>query len=588
MHSPTARLLVEQAETEQEGLRFAAAQELATRALELGRESGDASTMGRSLAVLAVEHLRTGAENAAYAAACAACGLLKQAEDTASLLAAQNVRALLHWISGDESRAVSIFREALKCPDLPAARPNRCRVAMNLSEMLIWHREHADAIAISSRVLEEARAAGERGGHVLVVASCLAWAHVTYADSLTAAGHLTQAQAQLSCARRALPKLDPSGWRSFSRLEVSTLWLQIGVLSALGEFDRARSAAAAGFCLARRAPRALRYRADATATVAWVYRRSGDRQRAIRCEQRAMTLWTALGEHDQVLEVMARLTELHAEDADYGQALRLRKALEAGLAARQHQRDAMSRRLAVIERQVEAQLADARGEVVHAQQLSIIGRLIGQIHHALQAPIRRTQQLCVLALRAHEQAQGRPAPGLPALLSAISRSVDEAASLSRQLKIYAYRSSATTTTLSITAALHEVWATLAPHVGQRQRRLQVNGDTGLHVRADPQRLGVLLTLMMIELLKKQSPAQERALVTAVVEPAAATPGSVALVMDSQLSADVAHDEAAAMALIETLCRALAAEMGATLSCTHPRATLLRCILVMPDAEAAAR
>jgi phosphoglycerate-specific signal transduction histidine kinase len=281
---------------------------------------------------------------------------------------------------------------------------------------------------------------------------------------------------------------------------------------------------------------------------------------------------------------MRTLERLHADIGDHAQALRLRKDSLAGIVSRQTERTALSRRLAVIEREVEAQLADARGKMAHAQQLSIIGRLIGQIHHALQAPIRRTQQLCLMALRAHQRAQGRPAPELPALLSAISRSVDDAASLSRQLKIYAYRTSATTTTLSIATALHEVWATLAPHVSARQRRLQLSGDTGLHVRADPQRLGVLLTLMMIELVKKQSPAEPCALVTAVVEPSA--PGRVSLVMDSQLTADVANDNAAAMALIETLCKELAAEMSATLSCTHPHPALLRCTLLMPDAQAA--
>jgi hypothetical protein len=194
------------------------------------------------------------------------------------------------------------------------------------------------------------------------------------------------------------------------------------------------------------------------------------------------------------------------------------------------------------------------------------------------------QQFCVLALRAHERATaaGAPAVGMPALLRAISQSVDEAANLSRQLKIYAYRSSPVTTTLSVNTSLHEVWATLNPHVSARRRELRVVGDTGLHVRADPQRLGVLLTLMLIQLLKGQPSRARPVVVTAIIEPASLD--SIVLVMKSELPCDVRNKDASTVALIETLCGEIAADMGAALTCTHPCGMLLRCALLMPNAN----
>jgi hypothetical protein len=560
-----------------------ASEQLATQVLELGRDSGDNVAVGKSLVVLAWAKRQVGDHEAAYAAVREAHQLLKGSEHAGHLICALNTYAVIRCAAGDQRAAVDIWRRATKSISGFTASSARCIMLYNLAEVLLEHEEVVEAIQALSQGVQLALHAPERRGQYTACASELARGHVRYADHLARAGREADAQAQLESAASTLPPLDPFKWRSFSYLEHTSLQAQAEVLSALGEFARARSVAAASLRFARQQPRTHDFRAKAQESLADLYRRSGQPQRAIVSQQRALTVWRSQGHHDAIRVCMRTLAQLHADAGDYARALQVRKEAWATMVSWQSERNALSRRLAVIEREVEAQLADARDKLAHLQHLSIIGRLIGQIHHALQAPIRRTQNLCARALRAHESAlaEHTRAAGLPALLSAVSRSIDEAANLSRQIKIYAYRVSAMTTTISVTTALHEVWATLAPHVNERRRSLRVTGDAGLHVRADPQRLGVLLTLMMIELLKKQPAGEGCALVTAMVEPFA--PSSVALVLDSQSNSDAADGDSLTMSLVETLGKHLAAEMEATLSYIRPHPTLLRCILVMPDA-----
>ena len=561
--------------------------ELATRALELARDSGDSAACGGSLALLAMIQWHNGSLQTAYATACNACGLLCAAPHAGWLLRAYNVRATLHAACGDEHAAVEIWRHALTSKNTASAGQTRNSVVYNLTLMLLRHGEYEEAIQCLSPSITDAAKSPNLGDEHTFAASALAYVHSEYAQSLIRGGRTREAQTQLSCSAGMLPPLDPFRWRSFSTLKVQSLWCQLATLSVLGKVARARSTAAAAFMLARQRPRVQRFHAGALTFAALVHGASGNLRRAIHFNRRALVLWRALDDQHEASRVMNKLASLHADNGEHAQALALRRELIASVAADQARRSAMSRRLAVIEREVEAQLADARERISHAQQLSIIGRLIGQIHHALQAPIQLTRQLCVLALRAHERAAaiGAPAPGIPALLMAISQSVDEAANLSRQLKIYAYRSSPAATVVSIDTSLREVWATLNPHVSAHPRELRVVGDTSLHVRADPQRLGVLLTLMLIELVKKRSSSAAMVVVTANIEVAA--PSNVALVMDSELPRDVRNEEGSTVSLIETLCKEIAGEMGATLSCTHPGGTLLRCTLVMPNADTGA-
>jgi tetratricopeptide (TPR) repeat protein len=581
VHLSTARSLLERAESALEATRFQEAAATAAQALEMARGNDDGPTAGRCLALLAIEHYRVGRLEQAYSAACNAHGLLTRPLDASARLRAMNIRALVLRNVGDESSAIEIWRQALKSVSGGWASHGRSTVQFNLANMLIKHGECEEAIRCLSQSEVLARQSPEPAIDHAVAASDLAYAHVQYADHLARAGRSAEAQAQLKHAAIMLPPLDPSGWHSFCVREIRCLWTQVEVLSAIGSISKARAGAAAGLRVARREPP---YLANALLALSGLYKRNAQMQRAIHCERRALPILRALGIENEVVGAVGRLATLYSECGDHAQALQLRKDITVRVAAKHAERDAISRRLAAIEREVETQLADANGKIVHAQQLSIIGRLIGQIHHALQAPIERTRQLCVLALRAHERAlvDSSPAPGMSALLTAISQSVDEAANLSRQLKIYAYRSSPVTTTVSIDTSLREVWVTLNPHVSAHPRELRVVGDASLHVRADPQRLGVLLTLMLIELVKKQSSSAATVVVTANIE--AATPGNVALVMNSELPGNVGNEDGSTVSLIETLCKEIAVEMGATLSCTHPGGTLLRCTLVMPDAD----
>ena len=533
------------------------------------------------MALLAIEHFHVGRPEQAYNAACNAHGLLTKPSDASARLRAMNIRALVLRNVGDESSAIEIWRQALKSVSGGVASHGLSVVQFNLARTLIRHGEYAEAISCLSQSEVLAKPSPEPTIDHAVAASNLAYAHVQYADHLAKTGRSADARMQLQHAASMLPPLDPSGWHSFCVRQIRCLWIQVEVLSAIGSTSKARAAAAAGLRVARREPP---YLASALIALSGLFQRNAQTQRAILCEQRALPLWRALGREDEAIGVVGRLATLYSECGDHAQALQLCKYMMARVAAKQAERDAISRRLAAIEREVEAQLADANGKIAHAQQLSIIGRLIGQIHHALQAPIQRTRQLCVLALRAHERAlaKGAPAPGMPALLTAISQSVDEAANLSRQLKIYAYRSSPVTTTLTIDTSLREVWATLNPHVSAHPRELRVFGDTGLHVRADPQRLGVLLTLMLIQLLKRQPSRAGPVVVTAIIKPASLE--SITLLMESELTCEVRNEDTSTVALIETLCKEIAVDMGATLTCAHPGGMLLRCALLMPDAN----
>jgi tetratricopeptide (TPR) repeat protein len=579
-----ARLLLEQVWQAKEAGHFARAVELATQALDLAREDGDVVACGHSLVFLATMHWRHGRFEQAYTSACTAYGLTIAAGDAIVRLKALATCAMVRASIGDTACAIDILRQALRSVNDRDAPGLRSMMLTNLAEQLIEHGEHQQAIECLVQSVSLAERGAERPNQPTYCASELARAHVRYADHLTRSGCAAEARAQLRHAANVLPPLDASAWCSFSYLEYSSLQAQVEVCSALGDAARARRAAVAQLRFARQIAPSPQSRVEPVVTLSQLYWRCGNPQRAIAHGLRALSLWQALHDEHESLRVMRTLAMMYAQSGRYAEALQLRRAMMASVVLRQAESSAMSRRLAVIEREVDAQLADAHEKIAHAQQLSIIGRLIGQIHHALQAPIQRTRQLCVLALRAHERAAavGAPAPGIPSMLAAISQSVDEAANLSRQLKIYAYRSSPITTTVSIHAALREVWHTLRPHVSERMRELRVIGDTGLHVRADSQRLGVLLTLMLIELVKRQPSHAASAVVTAAVETSDC--GNVTLVLDADGESEATECDPSATALTETLCKALAAEMDATLTCTHRGGSLLRCVVLMPNAQ----
>jgi hypothetical protein len=137
-----------------------------------------------------------------------------------------------------------------------------------------------------------------------------------------------------------------------------------------------------------------------------------------------------------------------------------------------------------------------------------------------------------------------------------------------------------TTGASIDTSLRQVWASLAPHLSARRRELCVLATQPACARR-PAAPGGAADADVDRTREEAGVESAPALVTATIE--VATPGSITLTMEAEPKLAPDEDESTDT-LIETLCRELAAKIGATLSCTHPRRALLHHILVMSNAD----
>ncbi len=543
------------------------ARDLAERAVALARSCADRHLLGWGLMVLGRAELRADRVLPAHAAASEAYVLLGDCGDVPRQLWALNTCARVELICGDALRSIELLRKGLVLAHGPGCSAVRCALLINLGERLVQAEEHVEAIQCLVDAAAAARQPPQLPGQWIDAATRLAMMHVMYAQALGRRGQHDQAAVQLHAAAAALPPLDPLAWRSFSNSERFALVRQVEVLSGLGRWRMARSAAAATLCSVRGT--GLTTRANALRAVAELHRRSGHTRRAITYETRVLAACCSTGDTVEMELCLGRLAELHAHTGDHGPALAYGKELKAHQSRRLQEANALRCRLAAIERQADRRRYQANEALVHTQRMAVIGRLIAQTHHALSAPIARAHRLSGLALTLSNQTAPRTAPS--EVLGELSRTIDRAGALVSQLKLFSYRSTPQPMALSLRDALISAWRGLAPHLSssvQRLATLDVADPAHVQAWADAQRLGIMLKVLLIELTKGAGPDAAPSAVRARIECGAAATVLLHIEAHSSLCPPARADTHPSATLGATLCMEIAGEMGGALHAAH--------------------
>jgi tetratricopeptide (TPR) repeat protein len=558
---------------------------LAERAVVLARQCGDSPLLGWALMLVGKGHSDLGNHLQAFAAAREAYDLLADCGDPAHRLSALNTCNLVLWAGGETDRAIELLRNGLAAtagrPDLAAGRS---AMLLNMAFLLRQEAgEYAEAIRCCSEGVALVTSLPLRPTRWTYATAYLAFLHLEHAKHLADKGLHDRASAEFEAAARTLPPMDFQSWRTFSYHEHLILQFQLSVLAGLANWPRARQAAAATLWSLRGLDSGHIVQVNKLEALADFYRRAGRAQRAIRYESKLLAALRAAKNEPDAGRCMRRLADLHAQTGDHALALDCCKQLAALQNRQRLEAGELRGRLAVIEREATRRRDQANEERAHAQRLAVIGRLIAQTHHALSAPAEQAHRLTAQAL----ERLSRPAPAsLVPMLQELNQTVDRAAGLVSQLKLFSYRSAPQPMALSLRDALLGAYQSLAPHIGVSARRLpeiEVTADTPEQAWADTQRLGIMLRVLLIELAQWTGSAGGGVAIRARI--ASDAPSAVSLHIEARGSADPQAAAGALASLGGTLCMEIANEMGGALEAACDDSGVLTYKLCLPGAGA---
>jgi hypothetical protein len=568
---------IQAAEQSFEAGRPEVARDLASQAAQQARLGQHRHLLGWALMLLGRAEMRLDQPLAAHAAATEAYGLLRACGDVPRQLWALNTCATVQVKCGDASRSFELYRQGLAVAQAEGCAAPRCALLINLSNRLLEAAEHAEAVQCLREAVDAASQAPQLPGQWIDARSRLALAHVAHADALDKQGQTAAAQAQRTAAALALPLLNAHHWRGFSNSESYALWSQAEVLAALGRWAEARLATATALWSARR--KGPLQHGDGFLVAAELHRRSGHLQRAIGYEVRGLALRRLAGDGLETTACLRRLVRLQALTQNWGAAVANQLALKAHLDQQQFLARALRCRLATLARQAERRSYQDNEAQLHSRRLAIIGRLIGQTHHALHAPIAQAHALAAMALALPLPSLSTTA--LAALLAEVNLCIDRAGDLVSQLKLFSYRSTPQPMALSLHAAMQNAWQGLSQHVGPRVLKIELGDDAPMQAWADAQRLGILLKVLLIELSQPDRALLVRASVAGVGL------GDVCLCIQTESAQAVIHEDGQLLgpSLGITLCMEIAKEMKGNLTVSRVARGWVQHVLRLPVARA---
>jgi C4-dicarboxylate-specific signal transduction histidine kinase len=188
---------------------------------------------------------------------------------------------------------------------------------------------------------------------------------------------------------------------------------------------------------------------------------------------------------------------MHVARGQYAQALACMRTAHMDRSRLQIEQTRLRCRLSALERKA-VQRRTARLEtLMHTQRLAVVGRLMADIYHALDAPIALTHQALARCI------EPVPPAALTAALGQVIEQIDAVTALARQLKMFSYRAAPQAMVVGLHESLQEAWTGVALWRRGSARRLCVSGDLGTQVQVDVQRLAVLLRILLIEIDKAE-------------------------------------------------------------------------------------
>jgi C4-dicarboxylate-specific signal transduction histidine kinase len=251
-------------------------------------------------------------------------------------------------------------------------------------------------------------------------------------------------------------------------------------------------------------------------------------------------------------------------------------------------------RLSVIQRESMRRSQLVRDAQSHENRLAVIGRLIAQTHHALHEPVVRVARLLAQARGdgdrlADADATDADTDMFRRTLAATVEQIDAASVLISQLRLYSYRSASQASLVCLHSALREAWGGMVALMGSGNPSppMCVDGSSEARVWCDAQRLGIMLQVLFIELMRQPQMRDSGAAVRALVQPGGdslvrvriAWPAAQACSTENSLVAE----EALPLGML--LCRNIVTEMHGRLHIMGDAAGLSRFELELPQTDA---
>jgi signal transduction histidine kinase len=391
--------------------------------------------------------------------------------------------------SGDVDRALEFSRRAFDLAEAGGDVSGAAR-AMHNRATLLAHLQQYDA---ARQCLQEAVSRYD----TLPQEAAYAW-YCRVSMALNRLGHARQlaegsehaaAHEQRQLAAQVVPPLRPAAGAVPHAAELTALDIWIAVRAELGHLHAARQGLRQYLRMVRLGGRVPRFQAYAVRALAAYHFHAGRVDLALRLQQAAVARLGSGGNRLYQLSAQHRLVQMLAAAGRHGQAmaaLRAAHAVRAGLSLEQA---GLRDRLAALERQVCKRVAEQREAVAHQQRLGVIGRLLADIHLALDRPLAGMHAALL-------GCAGVVLP-LPAqVLQQVIEQIDAAAGLVRQLNMFAHRAAPQPTVVELAHAVREAWAGIAPWRHAPAQAIHVAGLA--RVRVDGQRLAVLLRILLME------------------------------------------------------------------------------------------
>ena len=548
---------------------------------------GDGPLRGWALLVCGSASCLDAQYELAYLNASEAYTLLSASDDLPRALEALSILVAVYCETDDFDRAVEAAKSGIELSVQHAVPEMTMRLLHSLGWVLHRGGEFPEAI----RCLDEAIALHAQlpvsGRDPLVRFSTeLAFVHQSYGEHLAQHGQVSLADAHFRSARASLARLMADSPGGHTVYEIRSMEARVHLQATWHDWQGARQSAARFIRTARRRNSPRRSLAAAMNALCTLHRAAGDLPRAIRYQHRSMAILRDIGLTTAVKESAQRLAELHAQLGAYKEALAWHQEAASLQATQSGRNNALRCRLAALERQANRRGTLAREQLLHARRMMVIGRLIARIHHAMLSPLQRANERIVEVARSIDAEQS-PARVVE-LLREAGLELDQAASLTRQLKLFSYRSTPQLSALSLEESLRSAWNGLLLCGRPQDWSLSVTHDAGgAEALGDAQRLGILLTILLIE-LAPQNAGQPGRVIWAKVEPGGPAeptneggrePTLVVLKIGVSGDLEVAGEPSLGLAL----CAEIAQEMNGQLDCEYDGVLVRGYRLTLPQA-----
>jgi tetratricopeptide (TPR) repeat protein len=551
---------------------------LAEQVLAMASVADDAPLRAGALLVRASASYQQAHYEAAYLSAVEAHDLLRASGDVRRALEATDLLVAVYCETGEFDRAVEAAKSGIELSATHALPTMTMRLLLSLGRVLHRGGEYPEAIRCLDEAiaLHEQMPAQERDARARYTTE-LAFVHQAFGDHLAAHNQLTLAREHFDAARSALSAPLASTPAGPTVDEISSLEARVHLQATWGDWPGARRSAALFLRWARRRQSSRRTLAAAMNVLSTLHRARGDLPRAIRHQRRSLALLRELGLTKAAKESVQRLATLHADCGDHAAALDWQQQAARLQATETDRNHALRCRLAALERQAKRRGAIAREQLLHARRMMVIGRLIGRIHHAMLGPLQRADERITQAIGA---VAGSAPSQVAALLRDAGAELDQAAALTRELKLFSYRSAPQLSALSLEESLRAAWHGLRLFGRSPDWSLSVAHDAdGVEVLGDAQRVGILFTILLMELAPQSAGTTGRVIHAAVEHDS----GSPVVTMTIGVNSDI--EVAAEPSLGMALCVEIAQEMDGRLDCEYDGTIVRGYRLCLPFAQA---